>query len=211
MRPENGRKSIGSAEYRSLAGDKFGRISSKGRQSIGSPQHRSLAGDTHYTHTHTHTIPFTIRRECTRSTERNGCFSVLPASLIANASDMASWIRWNSNGKPVSDGVIGTRGIVQCLSKNEQTFLCYWWYSILVLVFFKLFYFIGAVPPKSPFYLGVPPKPPFCWGVPPQTPQLYKSTNYHLVNRTIEYRKSLPALRSGVCSFVEKKVQGERK
>ena len=26
---------------------------------------------------------------------------------------------------------------VQCLSKNEQTFLCYWWYSILVLVFFK--------------------------------------------------------------------------
>ena len=38
---------------------------------------------------------------------------------LANASDMASWIRWNSNGKPVSDGVIGTRGIVQCLSKND--------------------------------------------------------------------------------------------
>ena len=97
-------------------------------------------------------------------------------------------------------GYAGTQMVSQYrgIEKNEQTFLCYWWYSILVLVFFKLFYFIGAVPPKSPFYLGVPPKPPFYWGVPPQTPQLYNSTNYHLVNRTIEYRKSIPALRSGM-------------
>ena len=101
---------------------------------------------------------------------RNGCFSVLPASLIANASDMGTWIRWNLNCKPVSDGVIRNRGIVQCLSKNEQTFLCYWWYSILVCLFFKLFYFIGAVPSKTPQLLaGFPPNPP--------TIQIHKLSN----------------------------------
>ena len=110
---------------------------------------------------------------------------------------MASWIRWNSNGKPVSDGVIGTRGIVQCLSKNKQTFLCYRWYSILVLFFFKLFYFIG----------GVPPKPPFYWGDSPQTPLFYQT-------------ESVPALPSGmavslllvlVCTTLKKKKKKKPK
>ena len=59
---------------------------------------------------------------------------------------------------------------LKCVAVLECPSLCYWWYSILVLVFFKLFYFIGAVPPKSQLLFGGSPQTPLLLGGSPPNP-----------------------------------------